>query len=349
MREGRIQVGVLGCGHLFHGTIWPQIQAAGDAAPFEIVTAYSPNGTPPPGARIAPTAADVIADPEAEAVWILGPAAVHAEQAIAALNAGKHVYVQKPMGTTLDEIQAVIHAAAESAGKTVVCAPASPAYPTFRAIRAMLDAGEIGPFYYVTAPFMGWGGRVIEWDRHPGWRFTTGSGPLTDHGIYGIVALLAICGPVRRVMAMARTETPTRQWRDETFAVTEPDNFVVALDFVNGGFGSLHEAWCAGTPHSTMRIHGLEGTIETTADQFDACPREVVVRGLWGDERRRYADPDFHTVGGNAHVWADLLEFADCIRTGRESVASPRAMHHAYAVIDAILRSAETGTAITIP
>src|ERR1041385_444081 len=87
--------------------------------------------------------AEMLARPDIDAVLILTPMALHAEMALAALKAGKHVLVEKPMATRLEEAQALIDTARKS-HRLLLCAPFTVLSPTFQNISNRLRRGEIG-------------------------------------------------------------------------------------------------------------------------------------------------------------------------------------------------------------
>ena len=97
----------------------------------------------------------MLAETEAEAVVNLTPIQLHAETTLAALEAGKHVYTEKPVATTVREA-ARIGEAARHRGLTVVCAPCVMLFPQVRRARSLLAAGVVGPVY--TARGLGHGG-----------------------------------------------------------------------------------------------------------------------------------------------------------------------------------------------
>ena len=336
-----IRVAVLGTGDLFARTLLPRLDADG---PYRVVAHFG--DAVGPGVR-CPTPEAAIERADVDAVWLLGPGTTHASQALRAIAAGKHVYVQKPLGTTPEEIDAVVEKAERSRVKIVV-APAQAAYPTIRRLNA--DLREVGPFFFAVLPMMGWGGREIEWPRDPSWRFAKGAGPLTDHGVYGVTTLLELLGPVRRVVAMGEVRVPERRWRGNAFPVEEQDNTAAILELVNGGYATLHEAWCPGAPGAGLRLHGLEGTITAYGGLYDACPQGYVVRGVGGEEirhvgRKSDAEIDVFFADGvpNPHVWADVRHLAECIEEDRESLASPARARAVYRILDAIREAARTG------
>jgi len=143
---------------------------------------------------------EVIADPEVEVVSITTPNAFHAEMAIAALEAGKHVWCEKPMATGLADAERMAAAAAAS-GRVTALGYNYIQNPLVRQIRRLLDAGTIGEVNHVR----------IEMDEDfmadPHAAFTlkseasSGYGALDDFGVHPLSLLHYLVGDVRRVLA----------------------------------------------------------------------------------------------------------------------------------------------------
>jgi len=89
-------------------------------------------------------ASEVFADPNVDAVDLCVPTHLHKPLTLAALAAGKHVLVEKPMGLTLAECEEMI-AAAEAAGKVLMAAQVLRFFPAYTALKRTLDGGELGP------------------------------------------------------------------------------------------------------------------------------------------------------------------------------------------------------------
>lgn len=265
-------VGVIGCGHLFVNSILPPVRKS---SRFSIRSVFDPalgHGNSL-GLNTVPSFESILGDPEIETVWIVSPARFHAEQAVAALRAGKHAYVQKPICTDLQELDHLLNAESES-DRCLVAAPGMMAYPTWRLAKREFDSGVLGTPYCAQAGFMGWGGDEVDWPNDPSWFFQTGGGPVRDHGVYTLTALIGILGKPRRTIALGNTRRRERIWKGHgTFEVTERDNFAVSVEFESGVLATLNEAWCAGSERYQFELHGSEGCLRTFGGTWDACPR----------------------------------------------------------------------------
>ncbi|MCU0271436.1 MAG: Gfo/Idh/MocA family oxidoreductase [Acidimicrobiales bacterium] len=151
---------------------------------------------------------DLLADPDVDAVEILTPHHLHADQAIAALDAGKHVSLQKPPTTTLAELDAVA-AAADRAGTVCRVFENFSSYPPHRLARRLVDEGEIGDVLSVRIVTAGGRGEGQGWVVPPeanAWRMDPalcGGGMMTfDHGFHCFqMGRLFVDAPVERVHA----------------------------------------------------------------------------------------------------------------------------------------------------
>lgn len=99
------------------------------------------------GARAA-SFEDVLADPKVDGVSIASPAEMHFGHAMAALEAGKHVYVEKPLALDVAEAER-LHAVAQSRGLTLMVGHLLQYHPVYVKLRAMVEAGELGRLQYV--------------------------------------------------------------------------------------------------------------------------------------------------------------------------------------------------------
>jgi predicted dehydrogenase len=342
-----LRIGVLGTGHLYTQTLRPRIELYPGL--FRIVAAF---GNEPEATAATPQ--EVVQRDDVDCVWVLSPAQVHYEQCLLALEAGKHVYMQKPLAATSQEVEEIAKLA-ERKGVSVMVAPGQPLYPTLRLIKDVLVQQELGPIFFCTSALMGWGGQEIHWAISPEWRFQSGNGPLRDHGLYSLATLIYLFGEVRRVTAFQDIAVATRSWNGADFKVTEADRCVAILHFESGAFGSMIEGWCAGGPGTHLRIFGLEKSLTAFGDQFDACPRGFRIHSTFGEEQSvvdgtSHAEIRAYFADGlpNPHVWHDVAHHHQCIRAGETPISNPRSVLNCYRTIDAIEESSRTGRAVNL-
>jgi predicted dehydrogenase len=188
---------------------------------------------------------ELAGDPEVDAVVIGTPNALHAEQAIACLEAGKHVLVEKPMTRNLTEADAVLAAAASSSARLMV-AHCWRFHPDVQALRARVAAGELGK----VVKTRGYGAHA-NWGPS-GW-FTdpelAGGGALLDMGVHAIDTARYVLGdPVpTRVCAAVATS-----YRDGAV----DDDAILLVRWSNGASSIIEAGWWQ--PH----VGGLEADTE---------------------------------------------------------------------------------------
>ncbi len=145
----------------------------------------------------------LVADPEVDIVYIATPHGLHREHAMLAIQAGKHLLVEKAFTTTGDDAQAVVDAA-RAKGVFVMEAMWTRFLPTMDAVRERIAAGELGELVSVTADHS----QML--DLSPGSRMiepSLGGGALLDLGVYCVSLAHAILGPVTRVHAAGVVDT----------------------------------------------------------------------------------------------------------------------------------------------
>lgn len=208
---------------------------------------------------------DLIADPDIEMIINLTIPQAHSQVSLRALEAGKHVYVEKPFTVTREEAQEVLRVAKEK-GLYVGSAP-----DTFlgggiqTAIKAIED-GWIGTPIGATA-FMLAGGHE-RWHPNPEFFYQVGGGPMFDMGPYYLTALVSILGPMTRVTGSAAISYPERTITSQPkygqkIQVEVPTHIAGVLDFASGAIGTILTTF--DTPGKSMlpriEVYGSQGTM----------------------------------------------------------------------------------------
>lgn len=361
-----LKLGVIGCGTLTSGVVMPHLVQAdfrehGEVvAVCDLVEARARGVAERFGVPAAYAEVELLlARSDAEAVLVITPGTTHADVAIAALRAGRHVYVQKPMAPT-SELARLMLSEAQSRDLVLSAAPGQALWPLFSEMRDLIRAGELGPVYMASPPMLGWPGRNVNFPTNPSHFFSATGGPLHDHGGYGVQTLVTLLGPVRRVSAMQANVTPRRMWNGKTEIDTPGmDNTVALLDFGNGAFAMMHDGWCARSPGSSiLRVHGLEGSMETSLESCNdlaLLPHRCAVTAR-GEIRQLEVDlagvtwcRNGHIGLGHVHVFGDILHWVMCIRRGLKPVNGPERGLHFVEVIEACVAAARTGQTQTVP
>jgi predicted dehydrogenase len=286
----------------------------------------------------------MIAESGADAIVNLTPIQLHAETTMAALRAGKHVYTEKPAGTTVEEAQTLRELAREQ-GLRLVCAPCVMLFPQVVHARELLDADTIGDVYAVHG--MAHGG-VPPWrgfQSDPSQYFARGAGPAMDMGVYPLHALTGLLGPARRVTALtSRTSTSFTVLdgpaEGKEVPIEVDDNWQMILDLGGGRLATIDANNCVqGTRAPQLELLGRKGTIALNLLDVSA-PIEVLRAGSGWEtvelpRTGRAAGPD-HLLG--------IEHLVDCITRGKEPVLSIDHAMHVIEIIEGAARSSESGT-----
>ncbi len=149
--------------------------------------------------------AHVLKDDDVDLVLNLTPPQMHAPLTVEALEAGKHVYLEKPFAVSLEEADEMLETAGRT-GRRIGSAPDTVLGTGIQTARWLIDHGEIGQPVAATAFMLSPGHEG--WHPNPGFYYLDGGGPLLDMGVYYVTALVTMLGPITQVMGMgARPRT----------------------------------------------------------------------------------------------------------------------------------------------
>jgi predicted dehydrogenase len=275
----------------------------------------------------------VLARTDVEAVLILTAMQVHGVITRAALKAGKHVLVEKPMSMDLAEAAVIVDEARTAPG-ILVCAPHVTLSRTYQEMWRAIERGAIGRPVSARG-FYGWSGPT--WGP---WFYEPGGGPMFDLGVYNVTTLTGLIGPAKRVAAMVGTVHPQRIVDNRMIEVRTEDNFQLLLDFGDSCFGVITTGFTLQRYRVPgIEIYGTKGTIQMMGEDWDPAGYE-----LWENDVGHWAVHD-----DRAHwPWTDgVRDFIAAIHQGRKPVQSPE---HAYHVLEIMVKCAEAGrTGQTLP
>lgn len=210
------------------------------------------------------TVQDLLNDPEIDLVLNLTIPKAHAEVAMAALAAGKHVYGEKPLSVSKEEGKNILDLAKKK-GLLVGNAPDTFLGGGIQTCRKLIDEGWIGTPVAATA-FMMCPGHE-SWHPDPEFYYQVGGGPMFDMGPYYLTALVNLLGPVTRVTGSARISYPERTITSQPkngqkIKVEVPTHISGVLDFESGAIGTLitsFDVWHHHMPF--IEIYGSEGSL----------------------------------------------------------------------------------------
>lgn len=298
-----------------------------------------------PGVRMMTPASLYLAD-DVDLVLNLTVPQAHAEVALSAIAAGKHVYSEKPLALSTMEGREVL-AAASAAGVRVGCAPDTVLGTGTQTARRCVDDGMIGQPVAATA-FMVTPGHE-RWHPAPEFYYRPGGGPLFDMGPYYLTALVTLLGPVRRVTGLASTPRDSRviaggPRAGTTFPVEVPTHITGTLEHENGALTTLlmsFDVWAANLP--SIEVYGTAGSLSVpdpnnfTGEVRIFTPETAGRPGGW----TTVAPSAGHRNAGRGTGVADL---AEALTTNTEHRANGTLAYHVLDIMESLLKATETNT-----
>lgn len=354
-----ISIGVIGCGNIsdayFSGAARSKlvrVKACADLNPAAAQAKATQYGVS------AMSVEQLLADPEISIVINLTIPLAHAPVALQILDAGKHVYLEKPLAATLKEARTVM-ARAEAKGLRVGCAPDTFFGAAHQACRRVLDRGLIGKPVGGSVAVLSHG--MESWHPNPEFFFKPGGGPVLDMGPYYIAQLVNLLGPVARVVACTSIGNATRTVTSEplngqVIQVEVPTTMNGVLEFVNGANVSMSASWDVWAhKRSFIEIYGTKGSLLGVNPNFfggvpmvckpneDWQPVDISAHPFGQDNRALRSGAqvaDYRIVG--------LLDMAAAISQGRAHRANGALALHVLEVLEAFERSSIMGAHITM-
>ncbi|MCK6626214.1 MAG: Gfo/Idh/MocA family oxidoreductase [Anaerolineae bacterium] len=329
-----VKIGIIGCGSVMSGPYMSLIERLRGRGQVEVVMACDVVEARREMVRerfgitnFTTSPQQLLESEQVELVMILTSMVEHGPLARAALEAGKHVLVEKPMAVNLDEAAQLVELAKRSSGY-LMCAPHIILSPTYQTMSKRLRRGDIGRVLSARALY-GWAGPW--WGR---WFYQPGGGSLFDLGVYNVTSLTGLLGPVKRVMAMTGVAIPERLVEGQMMRVEAEDNAHVLLDFgesvfavVTTGF-TIQKYRCP-----AIELYGSAGTMQMMGDDWDPEGYELWQNEVGAWQIFEETDP--------AWPWTDgLRHLVECIQQKTPPLNTPE---HAYHVLEIMLRAQESG------
>ncbi|RLI24053.1 gfo/Idh/MocA family oxidoreductase [Candidatus Bathyarchaeota archaeon] len=365
---GRVKIAVVGCGSVSQRGILPHLSQPDIrdkvelTAVVDIVEERAKACKKRFGAREYYTDYDeMLRKADVDAVVIATPIPLHFEQAIKAIEAGKHVHLNKTMTTTLQEANKLIEAR-DRAGVKVVASPGTIFYPSTRRIRELLSQGYVGKPYWLCYGAT-WVGHEYEEFRQaddvvrgvdPTWYYKAGGGPMYDIAVYNLHTVTAIMGPAKRVVGFSGVGLKERVFKVagevKHVSVEMDDNTLLLLDWGDSVFGFVFGAFSIGAGGPSFFLSGSEGSISMRWHRSGRVV-EVFSRRLKEWRKTELLPLKLPYVSGvhenieEKHVYADIMHLVDCILNDREPVVNAEHARHVVEIIEKGYISAKTGEA----
>jgi len=282
-----------------------------------------------------------LADPNVEAVVLATPHSLHAPQVIAAAQAGKHVFCEKPFSLTKHEAQAAVDAAS-AAGVTLGLGYNRRFHPEMTKLRERIRSGELGVIEHVEATMTFPNALTLSGDAWRAQRDETPCGGLTPMGVHAIDGMIDLCGPIESVFCQSFRRA---------VAIDADDTTSMLFRMKEGMSGYLGTMTATG-PGFSFQVFGSGGWVRLEG--------RTHVAGATSEERRTglFSTCKFQPVKGPAEVWeaeradvtlAALDAFARAAQGGPPYLITLEEMVHGAAVTEAVVRSAASGQVERVP
>ena len=340
-----IKIGIIGCGNISPAYLRTaqtfsilECAACADLVPARAEARAEEFGVPR-----ACSVNELLADPDIQIVVNLTTPQAHAEVSLAAIEAGKHVYTEKPLAITRADGSKVLALAAER-GLRVGCAPGTFLGGGLQTCRALIDDGAIGRPVACTAFMISHGHE--SWHPAPAYYYQEGAGPMFDMGPYYLTALATTLGPVSRVTASAGIQIPERTItsepkRGQKIIVTTPDHVAGTIEFADGTIGTVittFAVWRSQLPH--IEVYGTEGTLSVPDPNSLGGPVSICLAD--GKEWSQVPLTHGHTDGKK--MWGiGVADMAHAILAGRPHRATGELGYHVLDVMQAFLDASREG------
>lgn len=258
--------------------------------------------------------------PLADAVWVCTPPDSHSEITVTALNAGKHVFCEKPMALSLEEADAMIKAA-QANDRLLGIGYCLRFSPWAQMCKDIVQRGELGEIT------MAWIARMSPIPPAPWLKDQSASGGmLTEQTTHNLDWLRFVVGDVTEVSGLAKTVLPD---------VTIQDNVVGVLKFAQGGIGQIMASWSSSTSWLDSGLVGTKGVLRTgQGGSITVYPP---------DGEPKVYEPEYLDM-----YFEEDRVFIECIANNSPYPFEPMEAKKSLALGLAILESAQTGKTVAL-
>jgi len=278
------------------------------------------------GIAVVSSYADVLKDPQIDAVVLATPHSLHHEHIVAAAKAGKHVFCEKPITLTRATAETAV-AACRAAGVTLGLGFNRRYAPAFLEMTRRINAGEIGEVLHIEGQHSGPTGYRLKAGDWRATRTESPGGGMTARGIHTLDSMIHIAGLVSSVYAFSgKRKLPADIDMDDTTSMLP--------QFSGGVTGYLATVFVTG---ELWRVHvfGTKGWLEMRGDT------ELVACALEGK-------PERITLPAIDREQATLEAFADAVAAKKPFMVPPEQAVNGIAVLEAIVASAASGKPVQI-
>lgn len=285
-----------------------------------------------------------LSDPELDIVTVCTPSGAHFDPALAAIRAGKHVIVEKPLEVTLERVDELMAAAAEH-GVTLASVLNRRFNPAMDVFKQAVDAGRFGKLTSASC-YVKWFRDQAYYDS-AAWRGTwalDGGGVLMNQAIHAIDSLIHLAGPVAAVHGNCACLAHE--------GIEVEDTAVAIVEFANGARGVIEASTCTWSKDGhpvRIQLAGTDGSVFLADESFEVWDfrnAQAADAGI----RNHLMKKDVSGLGANIpsaigfeQHQRNFEEIVSAIRDGREASTSASVARRAIEVICAIYESARNG------
>jgi predicted dehydrogenase len=253
-----------------------------------------------------------------------------------ALEAGRHVFCEKPIATSLADGRRLLDETAAQ-GVRLFGAPNAVTSPAFRCMAEAVGSGEIGPVHAAHGRY-GHGGP--SWGP---WFYRAGGGSLFDLGVYNITTLTGLLGPARGIVALAGVAVPERHIEGERVKVEADDNVMLLMDHGSAVFSCVQTGFVYGAHRTdwSVELLGTQGCLNLLGHDWEPHGVELSTTTRPGAEIRCEDQQGYGWERGASYVAECLAADRPCAMTGE----------HAFHVLEVMLaahESADTGRRVDV-
>jgi predicted dehydrogenase len=271
----------------------------------------------------------------------------HVPISLRAVEAGKHVYCEKPLGLSTAEAVPLLESV-RTRGVRLGCAPDTFLGAGQQTARHALDRGLIGqPFGGIALVLMAGSER---WHPNPDFFYLRGAGPVFDMGPYYLTALVHLLGPISKVYSIGRKAFDYRTIgsgprQGERFPVETLTHFCSLLEFASGALVNFVASFdVAGHGHPPIEIYGTEGTLQVPdPNRFGGVVRLCLRPDAEWEEvasTHAFGDTNYRSLGA--------AELAESLQNARPHRAAETLAFHVLEVMEAIVEGASSGRRVQI-
>jgi len=260
------------------------------------------------------------------------------------LEAGKHVWSEKPIANSLAAGQELLRLARQK-NLRLWGAPITVQSPQFAFMARQLAEGKLGR---VAAAHADYGHDGPNWSA---FFYEKGGGSMPDLAVYSLTTLTGLLGPARAVSAMVSVVTPERTVADKgRIPVTEEDNAMILLDHGHGVISHIQSGFNYFNPHGhdgrketrhTLSIVGSAGYLGLVGYDWEPLGVDMAIRDAPAMRR--------HVTDAQGYLWQQGAALAaECLSTGKELLVTPEHALHVLEIITAARESSASGRRVPL-